>query len=210
MRCAVQAVPAARCRVLSLRRGSLRRGCTLAVAECREVVGLTRRPRVAQTEKSFQKQPTVFLNAKGASKKKGKSLRYFRQVGLGFKTPKEAIEGKYIDKKCPFTGNVSIRGRILKGVVKTNKMKNTIIVRRDYLHYIKKYNRFEKRHKNVAAHASPAFRINEGDNVVIGECRSGSRPLPASVALCLECASSRWWLVLGRAVLLWLRRWRRR
>jgi hypothetical protein len=24
--------------------------------------------------------------------------------------------GTYIDKKCPFTGNVSIRGRILSGV----------------------------------------------------------------------------------------------
>ena len=32
----------------------------------------------------------------------------------GFKTPKEAIEGNYIDKKCPFTSDVSIRGRILK------------------------------------------------------------------------------------------------
>jgi small subunit ribosomal protein S11e len=34
--------------------------------------------------------------------------------GAGFKTPEEAISGNYIDKKCPFTGNVSIRGRILK------------------------------------------------------------------------------------------------
>ena len=25
-------------------------------------------------------------------------------------------EGKYIDKKCPFTGNVSIRGAVLKAV----------------------------------------------------------------------------------------------
>ena len=33
---------------------------------------------------------------------------------MGFKTPKEAIEGHYIDKKCPFTGNVSIRGKIIK------------------------------------------------------------------------------------------------
>ena len=30
--------------------------------------------------------------------------------------------GKYIDKKCPFTGNVSIRGRILSGVVKVRWM----------------------------------------------------------------------------------------
>lgn len=27
----------------------------------------------------------------------------------------QAIDGTYIDKKCPFTGNVSIRGRILSG-----------------------------------------------------------------------------------------------
>ncbi|KAK7801456.1 hypothetical protein U0070_006619 [Myodes glareolus] len=34
-------------------------------------------------------------------------------ANVGFKTPKEAIEGTYIDKKCPFTGNISIRDRIL-------------------------------------------------------------------------------------------------
>ena len=52
---------------------------------------------------------------------------------------------------------VSIRGRILNGVVVSSKMKRTIIVRREYLHYISKYNRYEKRHKNVPAHLSPAF-----------------------------------------------------
>jgi small subunit ribosomal protein S11e len=52
---------------------------------------------------------------------------------------------------------VSIRGRILNGVVVSTKMKRTIIVRREYLHYVTKYNRYEKRHKNVAAHLSPAF-----------------------------------------------------
>ena len=45
-----------------------------------------------QTERAFQKQPTVFLNSKarvlGIGKKK-KELRYVRNVGLGFKTPKE-------------------------------------------------------------------------------------------------------------------------
>ena len=41
-----------------------------------------------------------------------------------------AIEGAHIhciDKKCPFTGNVSIRGRILSGIVKSMKMKRTVV-----------------------------------------------------------------------------------
>jgi len=50
--------------------------------------------------------------------------------------------GTYIDKKCPFTGNVSIRGRILAGTCHSAKMNRTIIVRRNYLHFIKKYQRY--------------------------------------------------------------------
>jgi len=50
-------------------------------------------------------------------KKTTKGVRYYKNIGLGFKTPKEAIEGNYIDKKCPFTSNVTIRGRILKYVL---------------------------------------------------------------------------------------------
>jgi small subunit ribosomal protein S11e len=30
--------------------------------------------------------------------------RWTKDVGLGFKTPKEAKVGTYVDKKCPFTG----------------------------------------------------------------------------------------------------------
>lgn len=83
----------------------------------------------------------------------------------------EAISGTYIDKKCPYTGEVIIRGRILRGLVISNKMKNTIIIRRDYLHFIPKYNRYEKRHRNIPAHISPCFRVKEGDIVTVGECR---------------------------------------
>ena len=137
-----------------------------------------------QTEKAFQKQDAVFVGrqrALGSKSKKTGVVRYYKNIGLGFRTPKTAIEGTYVDKKCPFTGNVSIRGRILKGVVKSTKMKNTIIVRRDYLHYIKKYNRYEKRHKNVAAHISPAFRVQEGDLVTIGQCRPLSKTVRFNV-----------------------------
>jgi small subunit ribosomal protein S11e len=92
------------------------------------------------------------------------------------------MEGNYVDKKCPFTGNVSIRGRILKGlVISSNKMKRTIIVRRDYLHYVKKYRRFEKRHKNIAVHCSPAFPVKDGDVVTIGQCRPLSKTVRFNV-----------------------------
>ncbi|MBA0636738.1 hypothetical protein Godav_025696, partial [Gossypium davidsonii] len=99
-----------------------------------------------QTEKAFLKQPKVFLSSKKSSKGKrpGKGgNRFWKSIGLGFKTPREAIEGTYIDKKCPFAGTVSIRGRILAGTCHSAKMIRTIIVRRNYLHYIKKYQRHD-------------------------------------------------------------------
>ena len=91
------------------------------------------------------------------------------------------------DKKCPFTSDVSIRGRILSGKVVSTKMTRTIIIRRDYLHFIQKYSksspqvylraltgfvlpdRYEKRHRNLAAHVSPCFRVEVGDTVTVGQ-----------------------------------------
>ncbi|PVU99999.1 hypothetical protein BB559_000204 [Furculomyces boomerangus] len=131
-----------------------------------------------QTERSYQKQDGVSVFTSATKKQQ----RWSKDVGLGFKTPREATEGTYVDKKCPFTGNVSIRGRILSGVVVSTKMKRTIILRRDYLHYITKYNRYEKRHKNIAAHLSPAFiGVEVGDTVTVGECRPLSKTVRFNV-----------------------------
>ncbi|VDN59841.1 unnamed protein product [Dracunculus medinensis] len=145
-----------------------------------------------QNERAFQKQPTVVLYSKLKSKKSKKPLRYTRNVGLGFKTPREAIEGTYIDKKCPFTGNVSIRGRILTGVVIKTKMQRTIVIRRDYLHFIKKYRRYEKRHRNMSVHCSPAFRdISLGDVVIVGECRPLSKTVRYNVLKILKAKTAK-------------------
>ena len=68
-----------------------------------------------QKEHAYQKQDGVFLNSRALlAKKTTRGVRYYKNVGLGFSTPKEAVEGHYVDKKCPFTGNVAIRGKILK------------------------------------------------------------------------------------------------
>mmetsp|Transcript_12598 Transcript_12598/g.35571 ORF Transcript_12598/g.35571 Transcript_12598/m.35571 type:complete len:165 (-) Transcript_12598:68-562(-) len=139
---------------------------------------------VEQREGAFQKQPTIFVGLRRplAKTKKGRrSTRYYKEVGLGIKTPTEAIDGNYVDKKCPFTGNVSIRGRIIRGMVISTKMQRTIVIRRDYLHYIPKYNRFEKRHKNLSAHLSPCFLVKEGDVVTVGQCRPLSKTVRFNV-----------------------------
>ncbi|KAI5062210.1 hypothetical protein GOP47_0022749 [Adiantum capillus-veneris] len=137
-----------------------------------------------QTERAFLKQPKVFLCGKTSGKGRApgkRGNRFYKNIGLGFKTPREAIEGTYIDKKCPFTGNVSIRGRILTGTVNCAKMTRTITVRRDYLHFVKKYQRYEKRHSNLSAHVSPCFRVKEGDKVIIGQCRPLSKTVRFNV-----------------------------
>jgi len=54
-------------------------------------------------------------------------------------------------------------------------MHRTLVIRREYLHFIPKYSRYEKRHKNLAAHVSPAFRVEEGDTVTVGQCRPLSK-----------------------------------
>jgi len=91
------------------------------------------------------------------------------------------------DKKCPFVGLVSIRGRILTGRVVSTKMHRTLVIRREYLHYVPKYNRYEKRHKNLAAHVSPAFRVQEGDWVTVGQCRPLSKTVRSIFILRVWC-----------------------
>merc|ERR1712072_740656 len=138
-----------------------------------------------QHEKAFQKQDTIFLNKKKRSVTKKESIRatrFYKNVGLGFKTPRTAIENNYVDKKCPFTGDVSIRGRILVGkVASVGKMNRTITVRRDYLHYVTKYQRYEKRHKMISVHCSPCFRLNQGDLITFGQCRPLSKTVRFNV-----------------------------
>jgi small subunit ribosomal protein S11e len=52
-----------------------------------------------QSERAFQKQPHIFQNSKVKAKsaRPGKGgRRWYKEVGLGFRTPKTAIEGNYI------------------------------------------------------------------------------------------------------------------
>ncbi|AEA38933.1 40S ribosomal protein S11 (nucleomorph) [Cryptomonas paramecium] len=113
--------------------------------------------------------------------KKENNQCWYKTIGMGFKFSPKMVKNFYDDKKCPFKGNVSIRGRILKGMVISTKMKNSIIVRKDYLYYRSKYKRFERRHTNIPCHCSPYFKIKEGDLVTIGQCRPLSKTIRFNV-----------------------------
>ena len=58
-------------------------------------------------------------------------------------------------------------------MVISTKMANTVAILRNYLHYFKKYKRFDKRHKNISCHISPCFNAKEVNIVNAGQ----SRPL---------------------------------
>jgi small subunit ribosomal protein S17 len=90
------------------------------------------------------------------------------------------------DPKCPFHGSLSIRGRALDGLVISAEMDKTAIIRRDYLNYIPKFKRYERRHSHVPAHNPPCLNAKEGDKVKIAECRPISKTVAFVVVEKLE------------------------
>jgi len=94
-----------------------------------------------------------------------------RNIGLNVKPPSERCD----DKDCPFHGTVPVRGQIITGEVISRKMQGSISVKREFMHYVKKYERYEKRTSTYHAHCPPCIKLKAGDNVRIAECRPLSK-----------------------------------
>jgi len=94
-----------------------------------------------------------------------------RDIGYDVKPPKKVCT----DKNCVFHGVLPIRGKILEGIVKSVKMSKTVIVERNYLYFIPKYERHERRHTKIAVHKPECFDLEKGDRVKIAECRPLSK-----------------------------------
>ncbi len=101
---------------------------------------------------------------------------------LSVKRPKKSCA----DPKCPFHGSLPIRGRILEGLVISANMDKTVIIRRDYMRYVSKFKRYERRHSHIPAHNPPCLNAREGDKVKIAECRSLSKTVSFAVVEKLE------------------------
>jgi small subunit ribosomal protein S17 len=105
-----------------------------------------------------------------------------RLASLTLKKPKKSCT----DPNCPFHGNLSVRGRVLDGTVISLKMDKTAIIRRDYLQYVPKFKRYERRHSHVPAHNPSCLTIKEDDKVKVAECRPISKTVSFVIVEKLE------------------------
>lgn len=127
-------------------------------------------------DKVYPKQDNVELDPYATEEEKA-AKRFHRDIGYGITTPETAIKATYVDHKCPFTGNVAVRGRLFKGIVHKMKAEKTIVVIMHYLFYDKKYKRYARRNTKINSHLSPCFNgiVQLGDTVTCGETRPLSK-----------------------------------
>lgn len=88
-----------------------------------------------------------------------------------FEKPKEECD----DPSCPWHGSASIRGRIVKGIVTSDKMHKTVVVEWERKKFISKYQRYEKRRSKIKAHNPSCISARTGQRVVAVETRPISK-----------------------------------
>ena len=99
-----------------------------------------------------------------------------RNIGLKIKSPKNEPDKN--DKKNPFNGTLSIRGKLFEGKVVKTKAKDTVVIQKESPVYFSKFKRYARSKNSIHAHVPSNLEINEGDIVIAAECR----PLAKSVS----------------------------
>ncbi len=79
------------------------------------------------------------------------------------------------DVNCPYHGNLKVRGRLVKGFVKSSKMDKTVVVEYEFLRYFPKYNRYGKSKTRLFAHNPSCVGAQVGERVLVGETRPISK-----------------------------------
>ncbi len=94
-----------------------------------------------------------------------------RDIGLDVRVPDKDCD----DPKCPFHGNLSVRGQVFNCTVVSDRMDSTVVVLREFEKKIRKFERFEKRRSKIHAHNPSCLDAKIGDKVKIAECRPISK-----------------------------------
>ena len=104
-------------------------------------------------------------------KKEGDKGQGYRYIGVEVSPPKSRCE----DSNCPLHGTLSVRGQIIEGVVVSDRMQKTVVVKKEYRRFIPKYERYELRSGKYMAHNPPCINAKVGAKVKIMECRPLSK-----------------------------------
>ena len=94
-----------------------------------------------------------------------------RNIGIDAVPPKNECS----DDKCAWHGTLSVRGNILQGKVVSAKARKTAIVKREFLQYLRKFERYQRKHSKISAYNPDCIAAKEGDIVTIAECRPLSK-----------------------------------
>jgi len=125
-------------------------------------------------EKEKKKRPLRKVKRLGPPKKVDRERKMETKkidIGVDVIPPKE----KCNDKNCPFHGTLPVRGQIIEGVVVSDRMQKTVVVKKKYKRYIPKYERYEWRSGKYQAHNPPCINAKVGATVKIMECRPLSK-----------------------------------
>jgi small subunit ribosomal protein S17 len=85
------------------------------------------------------------------------------------------------DKNCPIHGNLKTRGLAIEGEVVSDKMQGTVIVLKETMVKVKKYERYRRMRSKIPAHNPPCIKAKTGDKVKIRECRRLSKTVNFAV-----------------------------
>jgi len=99
------------------------------------------------------------------------------------KSPKQLEKpGVCTDKKCPFHGTLSVRGRTFKGEVK-KIVQNKAVIEWGRIMYHPKYERYSKRKSRIHARIPQCMleKVKVGSVVKAGECRPLSKMIHSVV-----------------------------
>ncbi len=88
------------------------------------------------------------------------------------------------DPECPWHGHLKIRTKLLEVEVESVRMHKSAVVIHEWIHYVPKYKRYERRRRKIHVRVPECIEIKPGDKVIIAE----TRPLAKTIS----------WVVIGK------------
>ncbi|MBS3116174.1 30S ribosomal protein S17 [Candidatus Woesearchaeota archaeon] len=98
-----------------------------------------------------------------------------KKTVLGVEAPQKAYDPVNYDKKCPFTGEITVKKELLRGkVIKKDTNKSATIEWLSHF-YVPKYERFEMRRSRLRVHNPPSVNADVGQEVLVARTRPLSK-----------------------------------